>query len=156
MRRTCPDGCFISAHGASPIEPGQDQPSRGSPTDLWMWTQALLSTAELGWQLLRKDCVWSFCSAEPKGSNVHVSTQNQASFILAFTNALIYSANMFLSLSILSTALERLMCLRVSGLSLDPRERKEVTQAHIRKVLWKEERKWSHSVMSNSLQVHKL
>ena len=25
--------------------------------------------------------------------------------------------------------------LRVSGLSLDPRERKEVTQAHIRKVL---------------------
>lgn len=57
------------------------------------------------------------------------------SFWHLFTNALIYSANMFLSLSILSTALERLLCLHVSGLSLDLRERNEVTQVHIRKVL---------------------
>ena len=43
-----------------------------------------LPTTELGWQLPRKDCVCKFCSAEPKGSSVHVSTQNQVSFILAF------------------------------------------------------------------------
>lgn len=57
------------------------------------------------------------------------------SFWHLFMNALVYSANVFLSLSILSTALERLMYLRVSGLSLDLRERNEVTQVRIRKVL---------------------
>jgi len=41
------------------------------------------------------------------------------SFWHLFMNALVYSANVFLSLSILSTVLERFMCLRVSGLSLD-------------------------------------
>ena len=41
------------------------------------------------------------------------------SFWHLFMNALVYSANVFLSLSILNTVLERFMCLLVSGLSLD-------------------------------------
>lgn len=41
------------------------------------------------------------------------------SFWHLFMNALVYSANVSLSLSILSTVLERFMCLHVSGLSLD-------------------------------------
>lgn len=57
------------------------------------------------------------------------------SFWHLFMNALVYCANAFLSLSILSTALERFMCLCVSELSLDLREKNEVTQVHIRKVL---------------------
>ena len=57
------------------------------------------------------------------------------SFWHLFMNALVYSANASLSLLILSTALERFTCLHVSELSLDLREKNEVMQVHIRKVL---------------------
>lgn len=59
------------------------------------------------------------------------------SFWQLFMNALVYSANAFLSLLILilSTAVERFMCLCVSELSLDLWERNEVTQVHICKGL---------------------